>query len=251
MMYRKLTALVGLLAALAIAGSAAAGRPGPGEPSDWPPPWTKPAYHGYSEPARPPLAPPAFISAAPSKYTLESRTVPGYMPAAGADRVELMGHVPADALVWIEDAPTTSTGEERHYLSPPMEAGKEFHYSVRVAWVEDGKWVAKESKIDVKAGEEHCFFLKEATPPAADEAKINANLAKLGDDDRKLAEAQKFCAAESDVRLGEVGVPAKIEVKGQPVFICCKMCEKEAKADPEKTLATVNKLKAKSAKPNE
>ena len=161
---------------------------------------------------------------------------------AGSDRVLLMGHLPADALVWIEGAPTTSTGDERHYVSPPLEPGKELHYTVRVAWVEDGKWVAKDSKIAVKAGDEHCFFLKEAAP-AVDEAKIKANLAKLGDDDRKLAEAQKFCAVENDTRLGEVGVPAKILVKDQPVFLCCKMCEKEAQADPDKTLARVKELK--------
>ena len=244
-MYAKLITPVALLAGLMFAGSALAGRPGPGEPSDWPPPWTKPAYRGYVEPAGPPLPAAASITAAPVKYSMAERVVPSAMPAAGADRVVLMGHLPADALVWIDGARTTSTGEERHYISPPLEAsdaGKQLYYTVRVAWVEDGKWVAKESKLAVKAGEEHCFFLKEAAP-AVDEAKIKANLAKLGDDDRKLAEAQKFCAVESDTRLGEAGVPAKVMVKGQPVFICCKMCEKEAQADPDKTLAKVKELK--------
>ena len=35
-------------------------------------------------------------------------------------------------------------------------------------------------------------------------------------------------------------------VKGQPVFLCCKSCEAEAKANPDQTLATVEKLKAKA-----
>jgi uncharacterized protein (TIGR03000 family) len=247
-MYAKPTALVALLAGLVFAGGALAGRPGFGEPSDWPPPWMKPGFHGYSEPARPPLPRPAVITAAPVKYTLTVRVVPGYTAEAAADRVVLMGHLPADAQVWIEDAPTTSTGEERRYVSPPLQAGKGYHYSIRAAWVEDGKWVAKESTIAVKPGEEHCFFLKEAAP-AVDEAKIKANLAKLGDDDRKLAEEQKFCAVEGDTRLGEVGVPVKVVVKDQPVFLCCKMCAKEAQADPDKTLAKVKELKAKSAEP--
>jgi uncharacterized protein (TIGR03000 family) len=246
-MYEKLIAPAALLAGLMFAGSALAGRPGPGEPSDWPPPWTKPSYHGYVEPARPTAPPPAAITAAPVKYTLAARVVPGYMPEAGADRVMLMGHLPADALVWISGAPTTSTGEERHYISPALEAGKEYHYSIRVAWVEDGMWVAKESKIAVKAGEEHCFFLKEAVPAAASEAKVRDNLAKLSAEDRKLVEAQKFCAVEEDARLGEMGVPFKVMVKDQPVFLCCKMCAKEAQADPDKTLAKVKELKAKAA----
>jgi hypothetical protein len=36
-------------------------------------------------------------------------------------------------------------------------------------------------------------------------------------------------------------------VKGQPVFLCCDGCADNAQADPEKTLARVRDLKAKSA----
>jgi hypothetical protein len=82
-----------------------------------------------------------------------------------------------------------------------------------------------------------------------DEAAIKANLAKLSDDDRKLAEAQKWCAVETDDRLGSMGVPVKVLIKDQPVFLCCKGCVDKAKADPDKTLATVKELKAKAAKP--
>ena len=66
-MYAKWIAPVALLAGLVFAGSALAGRPGPGEPSDWPPPWMKPAYHGYTEPASTPPSQPAHITAPPAK----------------------------------------------------------------------------------------------------------------------------------------------------------------------------------------
>ena len=88
---------------------------------------------------------------------------------------------------------------------------------------------------------------KSAEQAAADEAKIKANLAKLSDADRKLAEAQRLCAVEDDSRLGSMGVPVKIMVKDQPVFLCCKGCTKQANADPDKTLAKVKELKAKYA----
>jgi hypothetical protein len=81
------------------------------------------------------------------------------------------------------------------------------------------------------------------------EATIKANLAKLSDEDRKLAEAQKWCAIENDDRLGSMGVPVKVMIKDQPVFLCCKGCVDKAKADPDKTLSTVKDLKAKAAKP--
>ena len=80
-----------------------------------------------------------------------------------------------------------------------------------------------------------------------DEADIRANLAKLDTQDRKLAEAQRFCAVENENRLGSMGTPVKVMVSDQPVFLCCKGCRKKALADPEKTLARVKELKAKSA----
>jgi hypothetical protein len=39
------------------------------------------------------------------------------------------------------------------------------------------------------------------------EAKIKGFLEKLDPEDRKLAEAQKWCAAEPERRLGEMGKP--------------------------------------------
>jgi hypothetical protein len=85
---------------------------------------------------------------------------------------------------------------------------------------------------------------------AKEEAEIQANLAKLPAKDRKLAEEQKFCAVEDDSRLGAMGVPVKVLIKNQPVFLCCKGCTKQAQKDPDKTLDKVKELKAKTAKDN-
>jgi hypothetical protein len=80
-----------------------------------------------------------------------------------------------------------------------------------------------------------------------DEAEVRASLAKLSAEDRKLAEAQRWCAVEAENRLGSMGKPDKIEVQGQPVFLCCKSCRKRALASPDKTLATVKALKERAA----
>src|SRR4051812_32238730 len=65
---------------------------------------------------------------------------------------------------------------------------------------------------------------KDAGKAASDKeaAEIRESLAKLSAEDRKLAEAQKWCAIEDESRLGSMGVPMKILVKGEPVFLCCK-----------------------------
>jgi hypothetical protein len=76
---------------------------------------------------------------------------------------------------------------------------------------------------------------------------VKAALAKLPPEDRKLAEAQRWCAVQTDKLLGSMGKPVKLMVKGKPVFLCCAGCEDEAREDPDRTLATVEKLKAKAS----
>lgn len=78
----------------------------------------------------------------------------------------------------------------------------------------------------------------------ANEKEIAETLAKLNSEDRKLAEEQKFCAVMKHERLGGMGLPIKIEVKGEPIFVCCSGCKKKALSKPEETLANVSAMKA-------
>jgi hypothetical protein len=96
---------------------------------------------------------------------------------------------------------------------------------------------------------------QQAVPPQdaqepEDEAGIQKNIAKLGAEDGKLAQAQKYCVITNE-RLGSMGTPIKITVKDsagkdQPVFLCCPGCKKDAQKDPAATLAKVEELKAKT-----
>ncbi|GDY07153.1 MAG: hypothetical protein DWI21_08615 [Planctomycetota bacterium] len=92
-----------------------------------------------------------------------------------------------------------------------------------------------------------------STPPAApaaastDEAKFSDAIAKLPEADRAVATAQRFCVVEDKSRLGSMGMPHKIMVEGQPVFLCCAGCEEEALKDAQATLAKVEKMKMKAA----
>jgi len=80
--------------------------------------------------------------------------------------------------------------------------------------------------------------------PAAKGDKFAEALAQLSPEDRKLAEAQKFCALANERRLGGMGTPVKIMIEGQPVFLCCDGCKEGALEKPQETLAKVEKLKA-------
>ena len=81
-----------------------------------------------------------------------------------------------------------------------------------------------------------------------EDTKVQAALAKLSSKDRRLAEAQRFCAIKTENRLGAMGVPVKVMVKGAPVFLCCAGCKEEALEHPDQTLVQVEKLKAKAGR---
>jgi membrane fusion protein, copper/silver efflux system len=85
-----------------------------------------------------------------------------------------------------------------------------------------------------------------ATPAASGkEAKVRANLARLSAEDRRLAEEQGYCPIQ-EKRLGAMGVPFKVEVKGRPVFLCCESCKDDALEAPDETLAQAEKMKART-----
>ena len=43
-----------------------------------------------------------------------------------------------------------------------------------------------------------------------------------------------------------MGTPLKVEVNGEPVFLCCKGCKAKALRDADATLATVAKLRGEN-----
>jgi hypothetical protein len=81
---------------------------------------------------------------------------------------------------------------------------------------------------------------------AANGDDVATERAKLSAEDRGLVEAQEWCAISTDERLGSMGPPIKLTIKGEPVFICCKGCQKKAEGNPDKTLAKVEELKSKA-----
>jgi len=89
------------------------------------------------------------------------------------------------------------------------------------------------------------------TPPAKAEVGLGDEVAtersKLSPEDRELVNAQDLCVSTEEP-LGSMGAPIKLSIKGQPVFVCCASCKFKDEADPEKTLAKLEELKAKKAK---
>jgi Cu(I)/Ag(I) efflux system membrane fusion protein len=89
---------------------------------------------------------------------------------------------------------------------------------------------AKESKQSDNAQD------KQASGVTKLSAEEIGSIAKLAPADRDRATAQAICPI-SDEPLGSMGVPYKVMIQGEPVFLCCKGCEGEVKKDPKKVLS--------------
>lgn len=76
-----------------------------------------------------------------------------------------------------------------------------------------------------------------------EEAEIQASFARLSPEDRLLAEEQRLCPVLPQSRLGSMGTPVKLEIDGQPVFLCCAGCKSKALKNPQATLERVAQLK--------
>lgn len=105
--------------------------------------------------------------AAPSGYYDNGIPVEGdsYVPADGGVPTEpqpaapldtpasIRVNVPADALVFVNDRPTTSTGAERSFVSRGLANGRTYAYQLRVEYSIDGKQVVENKTVRLHAGE--------------------------------------------------------------------------------------------------
>ena len=84
--------------------------------------------------------------------------------------------------------------------------------------------------------------------PEDEDTKVTSSLSKLPPADRVVAEAQGTCPVLDGSRLGSMGAPVKLTLDGKSVFLCCAGCEPKARAEPERTAARAEALRA-GAKP--
>ena len=100
-------------------------------------------------------------------------------------------------------------------------------------------WVCCEGCIDLfkESPDEYLLALEELKKASAsnseEEKEIAAAIQKLPESDRQPALDQEICPV-AEFRLGSMGPPLKVNVKGRDVFICCEGCKDQLEADPEK-----------------
>ncbi len=74
-------------------------------------------------------------------------------PVAEAAAAVILVVVPADADIFFDGSPTTQTGTERSFSSPPLEPGLTYQYTIRARWTQDGRPVEQTRRVNVKAGD--------------------------------------------------------------------------------------------------
>jgi hypothetical protein len=117
-----------------------------------------------------------------------------------------------------------------------------------VNWPEQGRRTDQSVQIHVHPGDVFRLDLRPLGKRSLQD-EINAGLAGLSPEDRKLAEAQGYCAVQDSMPLGVLGVPVKVLLKGQPVFVSCPECVARAEANPDQILARASELRAKKGSP--
>lgn len=85
-----------------------------------------------------------------------------------------------------------------------------------------------------------------STPTTGGKNAKNDDANTLSATDKSLVAAQGYCVV-SEEALGSMGVPLKILAKDQPVFVCCKACEKTVRDKPEEMLVKRDEMRAKVA----
>ena len=61
----------------------------------------------------------------------------------------------SDARVWIESALTQKTGLERQFMTPSLEAGQRYTYTIKATWKDQsGQEIRREKEVSIQAGQE-------------------------------------------------------------------------------------------------
>ncbi len=111
--------------------------------------WMAPlACYGYGMPQPAPrLTPPAVEEKGSDKKPMSLK------PSFSPDRAAIWVQLPADARLWTDGQPTTLTGTSRQFLTPKLEVGKEYQYTLEVEYIRNAQPIRETKTIRFQAGD--------------------------------------------------------------------------------------------------
>jgi uncharacterized protein (TIGR03000 family) len=133
------------------------------------------------------------------------------IPAAQpSDTATIVVRVPADAKVYFDDTLTEKSGSERSFVTPGLQPGQIFFYTIKAEVTRDGKALTQSQRVNVQAGQ-----------------TTEVDFSSLGE----------IGAAQPDEAPGDAGWPRKFDSDGNTVTIYQPQVEKWEK----------NRLEARAA----
>jgi uncharacterized protein (TIGR03000 family) len=120
--------------------------------------WPSYYYGGYVYPSYVDN-PPVYYPPPPEQQALP--TPPPQQPAVMTATIDL--YVPANAEVWFEGRKTNQTGTLRKFITPPLTAGVNSAYELKVRWTDaEGEVRETTRKVDVQPGGQVVLNLQES-----------------------------------------------------------------------------------------
>jgi uncharacterized protein (TIGR03000 family) len=148
----------------------------------------------------------ALVAVAPSPARDDAEVPP--------DKAFVLVRLPADAVLTIDAAATVQTGPERLFVTPALEAGKSYRYTLKAAWKVNGQPHVESQEVVVQAGKQSVaeFGPKGADKPAGEVAAKAASqkgmllYRPVGDEKWSVADEHAALAAEDLV----IGIPGAV-----------------------------------------
>lgn len=76
-------------------------------------------------------------------------------PAASSNQATIEVLVPQpNARVWVDDKLTQQQGTDRRFTSPTLERGREYSYTIRASWQENGREVSRQKTVTFAPGQQ-------------------------------------------------------------------------------------------------
>ena len=104
-----------------------------------------------------------FGPAVVSRGLAQSGTRNPYVPPQPRELpATLVVLLPADASLDIQGVRMSQAGDRRRFTSPPLAVGRQYTYTLKAQWQDNGQPVVRERAVPVRAGEEVVVDLRTA-----------------------------------------------------------------------------------------
>ena len=117
-------------------------------------------------------------------------------------------HLPADARLTIDGAPTKATSAQRSFITPPLEAGKTFSYTFEAQFVRGNQSIRVTEEVPIRAGAKVALTLGQPWLPVSSPRPVYGYGAVLRTEAPAVSQpsASGFRSHFRDMRQDEDGV---------------------------------------------